>query len=276
MGSLAEELNAGVEAGWVRRSELGEYMRVRGFQDSSTTRALGSAVKKWGSLSRIEVSSGETCYIPREDAYDALDDAFGRPASNRFAFRSRSLFHGMSRRTDHPIPIQVDVIANESSANCKAKVRAIPFGDREVQVYWRPHDALSLDMNQGETTGVELVQLFNPVQREIANYENALKNETNTGTIEHIEMRLRQIYERAAGQQPLCSIRTPDAEGGAIGLDGPIAIFVLVLVVYSAGGLSWFPFLILRKKLEESEILPIVKYESKRVQWSGEGLYRSR
>ena len=276
MGSLADELSAAVGEGWVRRSEIGEHMRAKGFQDSSTTRALGSAVKRWGSLSRIEVSSGETCYIPREDAYDALDNAFGRPGSNRFAFKLRSSARGMSRRTDHSFPIQVDVMANESSTNCKAKVKAMPFGDREVLVYWQPHDVLSLDMNQGETAGVELVQLFNPLQREIANYENALKNETNSDVIEHVKMRLRQTYERAAAQQPLCSIRTPDVEGGVTGLSGPMAIFVLVLTVYSAGGLGWFPFLLLRRRLEESEILPIVKYESKRVQWSGEGLYASR
>lgn len=276
MGSLADELSAGVKAGWVRRRELGDYMRSRGVQDSSMTRALGTAVKRWGYLSRIKVSYRETCYIPREDAYDALDDAFGRPSSDRFAFKLRSSFLGMSGRTDHAIPIQVDVTANESSTNCKAKVRAIPFGDREVQVYWQPHDILSLDMNQGETAGVELMQLFNPVQRELVNYENALKNATDPAVIEHIKMRLRQTYERAAGQQPLGSIRTPDMEGGVTGLGGPMAIFVFVLTIYSAGGLGWFPFLLLRRKLEESEILPILKYESKRVQWSGESRYSTR
>lgn len=276
MGSLADELSAGVKAGWVRRSELGEYMRAKGFQDSSTTRALGTAVKKWGYLSRIEVPYQETCYIPREDAYDALDDAFGRPSSKRFAFKLRSSFLGMSRRTDRAIPIQVDVLAKETSTNCKTKVRAIPFGDREVQVYWQPHDVLSLDINQGETAGVELMQLFNPVQRELVNYENSLKSATDPGVIEHIQMRLRQTYERAAGQQPLGSIRTPDVEGGVTGLGGPMAVFVLVLTVYSAGGPDWFPFLLLRRKLEESEILPILKYESKSVQWSGEGLYSTR
>jgi hypothetical protein len=276
VGSLTDELSAAVGEGWVRRSEIGEYMRAKGFQDSSTTRSLGSAVKRWGSLSKIEVSSGETCYIPREDAYDLLDDAFRRPSSNRFSFKLRSSFHGMSRRTDYAVPIQIDVVANESSTNCKAKVKATPFGDREVQVYWQPHDTLSLDMNQGEAAGVELVQLFNPVQKEILNYENALKAESNPGTIAHIRMRLQQNYERAAGQQPLCSIRTPDVESGVTGLGGPMTIFVLVLTIYSSEGLGWFPFLLLRRKLEESEILPIVKYESKRVQWSGEGLYSSR
>jgi hypothetical protein len=270
VGSLADELGAAVAEGWVRRSEIGRYMRAKGVQDSSTTRSLGSAVKRWGSLSEIEVSSGETCYIPREDAYDLLDDAFGRPTSNRFTFKLGSSFHGMSRRSDYAVPIRVVVVANESSTNCKAKVRAIPFGDREVQAYWQPHDALSLDLNKGETAGVELVQLFNPVQREIANYEG------DPGTIDHIKMRLRQTYERAAGQRPLCSVRTPDVEGGATGLNGPMAIFVLVLTIYSAGGPGWFPFLLLRRRLEESEILPIVKYESKRVQWSGERLYSSR
>jgi hypothetical protein len=276
MGSLADELSAGAKAGCVRRSELGEYMRSKGVQESSTTRALGTAVKRWGYLSRIEVPHRETCYIPREDAYDALDDAFGRHSSDRFAFKLRSSFLGMSARTDHPIPIQVDVTANESSTNCKAKVRAIPFGDREVQVYWQPHDALSLDMNQGETAGVELMQLFNPAQRELVNYENALKNATDPGIIEHVKMRLRQTYDRAVGQQPSGSIRTPDVEGGVTGLGGPMAVFVFVLTVYSAGGLGWFPFLLLRRKLEESEILPIPKYESKKVQWSGEGRYSTR
>ncbi|MGH9918994.1 MAG: hypothetical protein ACRD6W_09025, partial [Nitrososphaerales archaeon] len=171
---------------------MGEYMKGKGFQDSAISRALGSAVKKWGSLSKMEVGEGEeTCYIPCDGAYAGLDEPFRRPASNRFTFKLRSSFRGMSRDLDFSIPLQVDVTANESSVNCKAKVRAIPFGESEVQVYWQPHDVLSLDMNQGETARVELMQISNPRQREIVNYEEALKNETDSMVIEHVKMRLQ-------------------------------------------------------------------------------------
>lgn len=249
-------------------------MKDKGFQDSATTRALGTAVKKWGTLSKIEVGADrESCYIPCDGAYDALDDVFRKPVSSRFTFKLRSSFRGMSRHTEDSIPLSVDVVANESSTNCKVKVRVIPFGDREVQVCWQPRDILSLDMNQGETARVELMQLANPERRQIANYENALKNETDLGTIEHIKMRLRQTYESARRQQPVCSVRTPDVEGGVMGVNGHMVIWVLVLTVYSAGGFGWFPFLLLRRHLEESEMLPILRYESKRAQWSGKDFY---
>lgn len=276
MGSIADELSAGVEGGRIKRRELGEYMKGKGFQDSAISRALGSAVKKWGTLSKVAVGAGgdETCYIPCEGAYDALDEVFSKPVSNRFTFKLRSSIRGMSRYTEDSIPLQVEVAANESSTNCKAKVNVIPFGDREVQVYWQPRDILSFDVNQGETTRVELMQLANPERKEIVNYQNALKNETELGAIEHIKMRLRQTYDSAVRQRPVCSIRTPDVEGGMMGVNGHIVIWILVLTVYSSGGLAWFPFLLLRRHLEESEILPIIQYESKRVpQWSGKGIY---
>jgi hypothetical protein len=112
---------------------------------------------------------------------------------------------------------------------------------------------------------VELLHVENPRQREIVHYESALKGETDSGVIEHVKMRLRQTYESAAGQKPVCYVRTPDVEGGRVIVGDTVNI--LVLTVYSSGGLSYLPFLVLRKRLETSEILPIIKYESKRVRW---------
>lgn len=271
MGSIADELSAGVQTGRVRRRELGEYMRSKGYQDSATTRGLGSAVKMWGSLAKVELASDteskatEDAYVPCDGAYGSLDELLKRRATNRFAFRLGGSFRRVSRYTESPVPIYVDVVANESSTNCKAKVKAVPSAGREVQVYWQPHDALSLDLNQGETMRAELLQAENPRRREIANYEGALKGETDSGVIEHVKMRLRQTYESAAGQKPVCYVRTPDVEGGRVMVSDIVNI--LILTVYSSGGLSHLPFLVLRKRLEESEILPILRYESKRVQW---------
>jgi len=42
-----------------------------------------------------------------------------------------------------------------------------------------------------------------------------------------------------------------------------MVVYVLVLTIYSASGPGWFPFLPVRKHLEESEITPIFSYESK-------------
>jgi hypothetical protein len=88
--------------------------------------------------------------------------------------------------------------------------------------------------------------------------------------IEHVKMRLEQTYESAARQKPVCYVRTPDVEGGRKGVDGSVNI--LILTVYSSGGLSWTPFLLLRRRIEESEFLPIVGYKSKNVEWRGKSL----
>jgi hypothetical protein len=272
VGSIAEELSAAVKEGLITRHDLGQHLAGKGFQASAVSRALGSAVKKWGTLSKIEIASGETCYVPCDGPYDALDQYFKRQSSKRFTFRLRKSFQGMSRYT-RTTPLLVDVIANESSTNCKAKVAVIPLGDTEVQAYWQPHDLLSIGLNQGETARVELAQLANPLLTEIAKYESALKKETDATVIEHVKMRLQQTYENSARQNPVCSVRTPDVEGSnAWGVDG-LVVYVLILTVYSAGGLGWFPFLLLRKRLEESEMVPIIKYESKRIQWSGKDFY---
>lgn len=249
------------------------WVRVKGFQDSATSRAPGSAVKKWGSLAKIELASGaeldstEEAYVPCDGAHASLGELLRRPGIDRFNLRlgGSSSFRGPSRYSESPIPLHVDVVANESSTNCKAKVNAVPFGDGEVQVYWQPHDALSLDLNQGETTRVELLQVDNPERREITNYQSALKGENDSAAIEHIEMRLKQAYERAARQKPVIYVRTPGVEGNRKSISDTVNI--LVLTVYSTGGLSYAPFLVLRKNLEESEVLPILRYESKRTQW---------
>jgi hypothetical protein len=272
VGSIAEELSAGVSEGLITRRDLGQRLTRKGFQASAVSRALGSAVKKWGTLSRIEIPSGETCYVQCDGPYDTLDQYFKRHPSNRFTFRLRKPFQGMSRYTC-TIPLLVDVIANESSMNCKAKVAVVPLGDREVQAYWQPHDALSIDLNQGETVRVELAQLANPLLTEISNYESTLKKEKDAAVIEHVKMRLQQTYENAAGQNPVCFVRTPDVEGGnAWGVDG-LVVYILILTIYSIGGMGWFPFLLMRKHLEDSEMVPIINYESKGVQWSGKELY---
>ena len=68
MGSIADELSAAVEGGRIRRRELGEYMQGKGFQDSAISRALGSAVKKWGSLSKVELLSDSESNATQEAA----------------------------------------------------------------------------------------------------------------------------------------------------------------------------------------------------------------
>jgi len=276
VGSIADALSAGVGEGRITRRELGDYMAGKGFQDSAVSRGLGLAVAKWGSLAKVKVpSTNETGrvaegYVPCDGAYESLDELMRRPATGRFAFRFGGSFRAVGRHLDSPVPIRVDVVANESSTNCKAKVNVVPFGDRDVQVYWRPRDALSLDMNQGETARAELLEVDNPERRRIANYEGALKGETDPAVIEHVRMRLRQTYESAARQKPVCYVRTPDVEGGRKGVDS--SVNVLVLTVYSSEGLSWTPFLLLRRRIEESEILPIVGYKSKNVEWPGRGI----
>jgi hypothetical protein len=272
VGSLADELGAGVKEGRVRRSEIGAYMRGKGFQDSATSRALGAAVKKWGSLAKVDLASGpdldstEEAYVPCGGGHAALGELLRRPAADRFAFRLGSSFQRVTRHTESPIPLYVDVIANESSTNCKAKVSAIPSGDREVQVYWQPHDALSFDLNQGETARAEVLQVDNPGRREIANYQSALVGQTDSAAIGHIEMRLEQTYGRAARLKTVIYVRTPDVQGNRINVIDTVN--VLVLTVYSTGGLSYAPFLVLRRNLEESHVLPILRYESKLAQWS--------
>ena len=261
-----------MKEGRIRRSEIGAYMRGKGFQDSATSRALGAAVKKWGSLAKVELASGPDlgsageAYVPCGGEHAVLGELLRRPATDRFAFRLGSLFRGLSRYTESPIPLYVDVVANESSTNCKAKVNAIPSGNREAQVYWQPRDALSFDLNQGETARAELLQVDNPGRRAIANYQSALAGETDSGRIGHIEMRLKQTYESAARQKPVIYVRTPDVQGNRINVSDTVN--VLVLTVYSTGGLSYAPFLVLRRNLEESQALPILRYESKRAQWS--------
>ena len=92
-------------------------------------------------------------------------------------------------------------------------------------------------MNQGETARAELLEVDSPERRQIASYEGALKGETDPGVIEHVKMRLRQTYESAGTQKPVCYVRTPDVEGGRKGVDGTVN--VLILTVYSSAGLSW-------------------------------------
>jgi hypothetical protein len=274
MGSIAEELSAGVRQGIIRRRELGLHLARKGFQASAVSRSLGQAVEKWGTLSKIGIASGETCYVPCDGPYDALDEFFERPESSRFTFRLRRSFHGMSRYS-RETQLLADVVAKESSTNCKAKVAVIPLGETEFQAYWQqPHDIPCIDLNQGETARVELAQLANPMAREISNYESTLRRETDSGVIEHVKLRLEDTHERAARQQPVPFVRTPDVEGGrAWGVDGQV-VYVLILSVYSAEGWGWFPILFLRKHLEESEIVPIVRYKSRRVvEWSGKGIY---
>jgi hypothetical protein len=140
VGSIADELSAGVQEGRVRRRELGEYMRSKGYQDSATTRGLGSAVKMWGSLAKVELASDteskatEDAYIPCDGAYASLDGLLRRPATDRFAFKLEGSFHRVSRYTESPVLLSADVVANESSTNCKAKINVIPSSGREVQV----------------------------------------------------------------------------------------------------------------------------------------------
>jgi hypothetical protein len=278
VGSIADALSAGAVEGRMTRRELGEYMKGKGFQDSAISRGLGLAVAKWGTLAKIKVpfrnestSRVEDGYVPCDGAYESLDELMRRPANSRFTFRlGGSSFRGVGRHLDSPIALHVDVVAKESSTNCKAKVNAVPFGDREVQFFWQPRDALSLDMNQGETARAELLEVDNPERRRIANYEGALKSETDPAVIEHLRMRLRQTHDSAATQKPVCYVRTPDVEGGRKGIDA--IVNVLVLTVYSSQGLSWTPFLLLRRRIEESEILPIVGYKSKNVEWPGKGV----
>ena len=259
MGSMAEELDAAVTSGRVRRRELGSYLEGRGLQSSSISRALGPAVRKWGSLAKVvllrdvETNDTEDGYIPN---YGGANKLFKREASDKFLFGpALASLKGLYTPRDHPL--FVGVKAREYAANCKAKVTVFPRGvstfpyGEEVQAYWQPGSKLAVDLNSGESAKAEILGIW---------CTDAFR------------------YRWHAGQKdspPLCFVRTPSGKGNDKDDISELSstVNLLVLTVYSANFFAYFPFLFLKKKLTRIEMIPIIGYTSKEVSWSGKGLY---
>ncbi|MDG6909644.1 MAG: hypothetical protein JRN08_04675 [Nitrososphaerota archaeon] len=259
MGSTAEVLDAAVESGRVTRRELGSYLEGKGIRSSSISRALGPAVKKWGRLAKVkllsdvETNDTEDGYIPN---FVGANKLFKREASDKFLFGpDLASLKGLYAPYDHPL--FVDVTAREFAANCRAKVTvfprgisAFPYGE-EVQAYWQPGSRLTVDLNSGESAKAEILGIW---------CTDAFR------------------YRWHAGEKdspPSCFVRTPSGKG-----DGRDDMFelsstvnLLVLTVYSADFFAYFPFLFLKKKLTQLEMIPIIGYTSKEVGWSGKGSY---
>jgi hypothetical protein len=265
VGSLSEEVSAAVEGGWIKTHELGERIRSKGHQRSAISRTLGSAVTKWGTLAKVELldedGQGSTeGYVPSYEGFGKLIQGIGHSeAPSKFMFGpSLARLHGLAVPPPPEwFPLFVDVTALESARNCKAKVSVFPPGvgaaphGQEVQAFWQPGDRPSVDLNAGESAMAELMMV---------NCSTGWRYNWNQGERDML---------------PNYFVRTPEARVGT-GEDWyemRSLVNLLVLSVYSESSFARFPFLFLRRKLTKVEMIPIVGYTSKRVKWSGKGLY---
>lgn len=260
MGSTADELDAAVRGGRIRRRELGVYLGGKGFSSSRLSKALGPAVSKWGALAKIEFLSEaspdetEEGYVP---SYEGVAKMLRRGQRPKFTFGPRlAILKGLSEPPEY-LPLLVDVTAHDYAPNCKAKVAVFPQGmgasphSNEVQAFWQPGDRPMVDLNAGESAPVELL---------VVNCSTAWRHSWHEGDRDMI---------------PNYFIRTPEARSGMKEdwYEPRSIVNVLILTVYSASFFCYLPFLFLRKKLTQVEVAPIVGYTSKGPPWSGKGLY---
>ena len=260
-------MSAAVDGGWIRRRELGEHLRAKGHQPSAVSRTLGQAVNKWDTLAKVillddaSLNTTEEGYVPSYDGFARLLQTKGNPDEpSKFVFGpSLANLKGLTAPREW-FPLFVDITALEHSPNCKAMVSVFPPGlgaashGQEVQAFWQPGDRPSVDLNAGESAMVEVMMI---------NCSVGWQHAWHSGQRD---------------MAPSCFVRTPEARVGKQEdwYEMRSLVNLLMLSVYSTNSFARFPFLFLKRKLTKVEMVPIGGYASKRVQWSGEGLYTPR